>query len=106
MIKSLRQAVLDANREVHHKSVSDARFSGMGATFTGASVNSNLLDLLQVGDSRAYIVRGNQIKLITKDQSLVQQLVDVGQITEADAETHMFKNVILQALGAQSEITR
>ncbi len=105
LITLLRQAVLDANREVHHKSVSDARFSGMGATFTGASVNSNVLDLLQVGDSRAYIVRGDQIKLITKDQSLVQQLVDVGQITEADAETHMFKNVILQALGAQSEIT-
>jgi protein phosphatase len=43
--------------------------------------------------------------MATKDQSLVQQLVDVGQISEAEAETHMFRNVILQALGAQSELT-
>lgn len=104
LVNCLRQAVLDANSEVHRQSLSDARFSGMGATFTGAAVNNQTLDLVQVGDSRAYLVRGNQIKLTTKDQSLVQQLVDVGQITEEDAETHMFKNVILQALGAQSEI--
>jgi protein phosphatase len=77
----------------------------MGATFTGAAIKGDLLDLVQVGDSRAYIIRGDSIKLATKDQSLVQQLVDVGQISEAEAETHMFRNVILQALGAQSELT-
>ena len=77
----------------------------MGATFTGAAVKGDNLDLVQVGDSRAYIIRKNQIRLATKDQSLVQQLVDVGQISESEAETHMFRNVILQALGAQSEVT-
>jgi protein phosphatase len=77
----------------------------MGATFTGAAVRNDMLDLVQVGDSRAYIIRKDQIRLATKDQSLVQQLVDVGQISEAEAETHMFRNVILQALGAQSEVT-
>jgi len=51
------------------------------------------------------VMRGQQIRLATKDQSLVQQLVDVGQISEAEAETHMFRNVILQALGAQNELT-
>ena len=50
-------------------------------------------------------MRGQQIRLATKDQSLVQQLVDVGQISEEEAETHMFRNVILQALGAQNELT-
>jgi protein phosphatase len=50
------------------------------------------------------MIRRDQIRLATKDQSLVQQLVDVGQISEAEAETHMFRNVILQALGAQSDI--
>ena len=63
------------------------------------------LDLVQVGDSRGYVIRKDQIRLATKDQSLVQQLVDVGQISESEAETHMFRNVILQALGAQSEVT-
>jgi protein phosphatase len=50
------------------------------------------------------VIRKDQIRLATKDQSLVQQLVDVGQISESEAETHMFRNVILQALGAQSEV--
>jgi len=68
-------------------------------------VKDDKLDLIQVGDSRAYVMRGQQIRLATKDQSLVQQLVDVGQISEEEAETHMFRNVILQALGAQNELT-
>jgi protein phosphatase len=77
----------------------------MGATFTGAAVKGDIIDFIQVGDSRGYIIRGNNIKLATKDQSLVQQLVDVGQISEEEAETHMFRNVILQALGAQSDLS-
>jgi protein phosphatase len=77
----------------------------MGATFTGAAVKGDSLDLVQVGDSRGYLIRREQIRLATKDQSLVQQLVDVGQISESEAETHMFRNVILQALGAQSEVS-
>jgi PPM family protein phosphatase len=101
----LRNATIYANLKIHHKSQEDSRYSGMGATFTGAAIKGDLLDLVQVGDSRAYIIRGDSIKLATKDQSLVQQLVDVGQISEAEAETHMFRNVILQALGAQSELT-
>src|SRR5262245_41752175 len=76
----------------------------MGSTLTGAAIKGDKLDLVQVGDSRAYIMRGEQIRLATKDQSLVQQLVDVGQISEEEAETHMFRNVILQALGAQTEL--
>jgi serine/threonine protein phosphatase PrpC len=77
----------------------------MGATLTAAALSGDAVALLQVGDSRAYLLRGGEIKLATKDQSLVQQLVDVGQITEEDAETHMFRNVILQALGAQSDLS-
>src|SRR5205823_14924100 len=89
---------------IHHRSQEDTCCAGMGATFTGAAIKGDMLDLVQVGDSRAYVLRGEQIKQATKDQSLVQQLVDVGQISEAEAETHMFRNVILQALGAQTEL--
>jgi serine/threonine protein phosphatase PrpC len=105
LVECLRNATLYANLAIHHRSQEDAQCSGMGATFTGAAIRQNILDFVQVGDSRGYIIRGNNIKLATKDQSLVQQLVDVGQISEEEAETHMFRNVILQALGAQSEIT-
>lgn len=105
LVDCLRHATMQANRNIHYKSLEDSRCSGMGATLTGAAVKDDKLDLIQVGDSRAYVMRGQQIRLATKDQSLVQQLVDVGQISEAEAETHMFRNVILQALGAQNELT-
>jgi protein phosphatase len=105
LVECLKNATVYANRAIHHKSQEDSRCAGMGATFTGAAVHGDLLDLVQVGDSRGYLLRKDQIRLATKDQSLVQQLVDVGQISEAEAETHMFRNVILQALGAQGEVT-
>jgi len=105
LVDCLKKATVYANLAIHHKSQEDSRCAGMGATFTGAAVHGDLLDLVQVGDSRGYIIRKDQIRLATKDQSLVQQLVDVGQISEAEAETHMFRNVILQALGAQGDVT-
>ncbi|HEY3104488.1 MAG TPA: protein phosphatase 2C domain-containing protein [Pyrinomonadaceae bacterium] len=104
LVDCLKHATLQANRAIHYKSLEDSRCSGMGATLTGAAIRHDKLDLVQVGDSRAYVLRGEQIRLATKDQSLVQQLVDVGQISEEEAETHMFRNVILQALGAQTEL--
>lgn len=105
LVECLKNATVYANLAIHVRSQEDSRCAGMGATFTGAAVKGNSLDLVQVGDSRGYVIRRNQIRLATKDQSLVQQLVDVGQISETEAETHMFRNVILQALGAQSEVT-
>ena len=105
LVDCLKRATMQANRNIHYKSLEDSRCSGMGATLTGAAVKDDKLDLIQVGDSRAYVMRGQHIRLATKDQSLVQQLVDVGQISEEEAETHMFRNVILQALGAQNELT-
>jgi protein phosphatase len=105
LVDCLKHATMEANKNIHYKSLEDSRCSGMGATLTGAAIKDDKLDLVQVGDSRAYVMRGRQIRLATKDQSLVQQLVDVGQISEAEAETHMFRNVILQALGAQNELT-
>ncbi len=105
LVDCLKNATVYANLAIHHRSLEDSRCAGMGATFTGAAIRGDLLDFVQVGDSRGYIIRRDQIRLATKDQSLVQQLVDVGQISEAEAETHMFRNVILQALGAQGDVT-
>src|SRR3954470_11432598 len=81
LVDFLRHATVYANLAIHHRSQEDTRCAGMGATFTGAAIKDGMLDLVQVGDSRAYLMRGQQIKLATKDQSLVQQLVDVGQIS-------------------------
>jgi serine/threonine protein phosphatase PrpC len=105
LVECLKSATHYANLSIHQRSQEDSRCAGMGATFTGAAIRGDSLDLVQVGDSRGYVIRKDHIRLATKDQSLVQQLVDVGQISESEAETHMFRNVILQALGAQSEVT-
>lgn len=104
LVECLKNATIYANLAIHLRSQEDSRCAGMGATFTGAAIRGDNLDFVQVGDSRGYVIRKDHIRLATKDQSLVQQLVDVGQISESEAETHMFRNVILQALGAQSEV--
>jgi protein phosphatase len=104
LVECLKNATDYANFAIHRRSQEDPHCSGMGATLTAAAVTRDGVGLLQVGDSRGYVIRGGHIKLATKDQSLVQQLVDVGQISEQEAETHMFRNVILQALGAQPEL--
>jgi PPM family protein phosphatase len=104
LVDCLRNATDYANFAIHRRSQEDPQCSGMGATLTAAAITRDGVSLLQVGDSRGYVIRGRHIKLATKDQSLVQQLVDVGQISEQEAETHMFRNVILQALGAQPEL--
>lgn len=104
LISKLYDATVYANHLIHHQGRTDPQYQGMGATFTGAGITPEAVDLIQVGDSRAYLVRSGQIYQITKDQSLVQQLIDAGQIQPEEAETHTLKNVILQALGAQNEI--
>jgi len=104
LISKLYDATVYANHLIHHQGRTDPQFQGMGATFTGIGITPEAVDLIQVGDSRAYLVRKDRIYQVTKDQSLVQQLIDAGQIQPEEAETHTLKNVILQALGAQNEI--
>jgi PPM family protein phosphatase len=104
LVAKLYNATLYANYLIHQQGRTDPQFQGMGATFTGMGVTPNAVDIIQVGDSRAYLVRNGKIYQVTKDQSLVQQLIDAQQISPEEAETHTLKNVILQALGAQNEI--
>jgi protein phosphatase len=104
LVGKLYEATLYANHLIHQQGRSDPQYAGMGATFTSVGITPGAVDLIQVGDSRAYLLRKGQIHQITKDQSLVQQLIDAQQISPEEAETHTLKNVILQALGAQKEI--
>lgn len=104
LISRLYDATVFANYLIHNQGRTDPQFQGMGATFTGIGVTPEAADIIQVGDSRAYLVRGGRIYQVTKDQSLVQQLIDAQQISAEEAETHSLKNVILQALGAQNEV--
>lgn len=96
----LRLAIEEANLLINRESAANRGRKGMGATFTAAVTEGRHVYFAQVGDSRAYLIRLGRIVRITKDQSLVQSLIDEGQVTEEAAETHPYRNVILQALGA------
>jgi protein phosphatase len=100
----LRLSIEEANILIHGESQTNPAHKGLGATFTAVATHGNHVYFGQVGDSRAYLIRHDKIYRITKDQSLVQQLIDAGQITEEEAETHSYRNVILQALGAHSNV--
>lgn len=95
----LRESVLHANRVIFDQSRSKPAYQGMGTTISACGFLGGTLYLAQVGDSRAYLVRNHTIKQVTKDQSLVNKLLEAGLITEEEAETHENKNVILQAVG-------
>jgi protein phosphatase len=76
----------------------------MGTTTTTAGVLDDQVYLAQVGDSRAYLIRAGQAMQLTKDQSLMQRLVDAGELTEEEAEKSERKNTILQALGPDVKV--
>ena len=99
----LKAATEIANERIWNHSQDNPEMSGMGATLTAVLVQDTTAYVAQVGDSRAYLIRRDQIKQLTKDQSLVQMLVDSGAIT-ADQMDSVPQNVIMQALGTQPAV--
>ncbi len=100
----LREAVEYANQLIHGYSQAHPEVRGMGTTVTAAGVHDTRLYLAQIGDSRAYLVRGGRAFQLTKDQSLTQRLVDAGELTEEEAEASARRNIILQALGPDARV--
>jgi PPM family protein phosphatase len=101
---ALQQALLAANRAIHAHATSDRTHHGMGTTATLALVVNGMVYFAQVGDSRAYIVRDGSATQMTKDQSLVQRMVDAGKMTIEQAERSEHRNIILQALGPEQQV--
>jgi len=100
----LKQAVENANRRIQQHALRNPECTGMGTTATVAGVLGTRVFLAQVGDSRAYLLRDGQAVQLTRDQSLVQQMVDAGAMTLEEAERSSHGNVILQALGVEPEV--
>ena len=92
------------NRAVYEKATSDPEMLGMGTTGVCAYVFGNMAHVVHAGDSRAYLWRGGEMTQLTRDHSMVQQLVDSGQITREQAAMHPQKNLITRALGVSSFI--
>jgi protein phosphatase len=98
--EQLKIAAEIANERIWNHARLNPELTGMGATLTGVLVYFDIAYIAQVGDSRAYLIRGRQIKQLTKDQSLVQMLLDAQAITPEQASS-VPQNVIMQALGTQ-----
>ena len=101
---SLAEQVAGANRAVFDRSQNDRRVSGMGTTLTAAQVDGNRVHLVHVGDSRAYLLRGNELTQITEDHTLVHRMVMEGEISEEEAETHPHRSILTRALGVDQNI--
>jgi len=100
----LKEAVEVANASIHAHARAHPEVRGMGTTTTAAGVLHDHLYLTQVGDSRAYLIRGGEAHQITKDQSLMQRLVEAGELTEEEAAQSERRNIILQALGPDPKV--
>jgi PPM family protein phosphatase len=100
----LVRAVEAAGLRIFSEAKLDRTRRGMGTTATVATLLDDFLFLGQVGDSRGYILRGERLVQVTRDQSLVNQLIEAGQLTEEEAETFEHNNIILQALGTADTV--
>jgi serine/threonine protein phosphatase PrpC len=100
----LRAIARTANARIHRLAQDDSSRSGMGTTLTAALVEDDEVSFAHVGDSRAYRFRGGELKLLTSDHSLVEELRRQGRLTDEQAEDHPQRSIITRALGPEREV--
>jgi PPM family protein phosphatase len=100
----LRSIAEKANRRIHGIAERDSSRSGMGTTLTAAIVEGDDVSLAHVGDSRAYLLRDGELRLLTSDHSLVEELRRQGRLTDAQAEDHPQRSIITRALGPEQDV--
>ena len=106
LLPSLRNALMDAHEELSDRSQQDPELAGLGTTCIALRRSGNKLAMVHIGDSRAYVLRGDTLTQVTTDHSFVQYLVDSGQITPEEAEHHPQRNVVMRILGdSQADVT-
>ncbi|GIW72526.1 MAG: hypothetical protein KatS3mg102_2068 [Planctomycetota bacterium] len=102
--QALRAAIEKANRAIWDEAQANPQLKGMGSTALALVLRQGLAIIGHVGDSRCYLIRNQQLHHMTKDHSLVQQMVDEGLIRPEDMENHPDKNVILRSMGVKPEV--
>lgn len=100
----LEQAIYQANAKVYQQSMLHDKYHGMGTTVVAAIVSPQWLILGHIGDSRAYLLNGENIRQLTADHSLVNELLKNGQISEEEAISHPQKNILTRALGTEENV--
>ena len=100
----LKQAVVAANREVMAYAAANPQERGLGATVTVAMLVGEVLTIAHVGDSRCYLLSGDSLVQVTEDHSLVQKMVNTGNLSRFEARSHPYRNVIYRSIGADEQI--
>ena len=100
----LADIAAEANRRIFDLARSDSSRSGMGTTLTGILVSDSEVSIVHVGDSRAYLFRDGELRQLTRDHSLVEELRRRGQLTPEEAEEHPQRSIITRALGPEPEV--
>ncbi len=99
----LKKAIETANGSIRRKAAEDESYEGMGTTVVAASCLGKYLQIANVGDSRLYVI-GEEIRQITKDHSLVEEMIRIGSLDRKAARNHPDKNIITRAIGANDTI--
>lgn len=103
--KCLRKSFETANNRIYRLASTTSQHKGMGTTCTAIVLTDDAISFAQVGDSRAYVSRNGIIERITRDQTQVQELVDLGEISEAEAAVHPKRNILTNAMGTKASLT-
>jgi serine/threonine protein phosphatase PrpC len=103
-VERIDTLIQEANRRIYDRASTDPTASGMGTTMTVAVVEGMTVAIGHVGDSRAYLVRGEQMEQLTEDHSLVNELLKSGKLSEEEAQAHPQRSVITRAVGTDPDV--
>ncbi len=101
----LRDAIQLANDRVYKSSLIDSKYANMGTTLSVLILSKDRIFIGHVGDSRIYYITDKSIQQLTTDHTLVQAMIDSGNISEEDAKTNAYRNVLTQAIGTSRKVT-
>jgi len=100
----LGKAMIATNQSLYQKAQEDTSLRGMGTTLTALQLDSQYANVAHVGDSRLYVLREGHLAQMTRDHSWVQEQVDAGVLSAAEAEHHPLKNIITRSMGHDPEL--
>ena len=101
----LQEAIQKANEEIYSRGMKDPALEGMGTTMVAATVLGDVMYLANIGDSRLYLLNSGMIRQVTEDHSLVEEMVQSGELRKEEARLHPHKNIITRALGTSRQVT-
>ena len=102
--EALKESLNYANIQILNKAKSDKKYHGMGTTCSALVIDNEKAFCAQVGDSRIYLYRNNNLEQITEDQTIVQKMIKMGTLSKQDARDHPQNNILYQAMGTKKDI--